>query len=196
VWVLAFILLWFFFLSKEAKPETVIEFGPSILKNEHTESFTLIVQERWAGKYAISIGYISSQHFNACGNHPTTKSCVWELQEQLLVGAERIVTGNFNTAWLNRLSLSIGPYWIQNKNRVSSSNFLIRLGLDIRLWDRASIKISHFSNGGSGEEITIGNPNLMVPDPDDPRLIKRTIPVQHTGRFNVGQDALLFTWRF
>lgn len=188
IWVLILLLLFFYWLSREADAaETYIELGASIVSNEYSDSFTLILQERWASKYAVAVGYINSQTIDTCPNQPDRPDCKWRLQEQLLVGAERIVTGNFDRwRWLNRISFSVGPYWFQNANRVSSCNFNVRLALDLRLTDRWSIKISHFSNAGSCKAITLVNPN----DTRGPE------PVPITFKFNVGQDALLITGRF
>lgn len=188
IWVLITIALIFFFFSREAPgAEMYLELGPSIVSNEHSDSFTMILQQRWASKYAVSLGYISSQYIDTC-NTPNRPDCKWDIQEQLLVGAERLVTGNFDGRWrwLNRVTFSIGPYWFQNANRISSCKFLVRLGGAVRITDSLSIKASHFSNAGSCPTITLLNPK----DTRGPQ------PIPITGKFNVGQDALLLTWLF
>lgn len=188
IWVLILLLLFFYWLSRKADAaETYLELGPSIVSNQFSDSFTLILQERWAGKYALALGYISEQTIDTCPELLDRPDCRWTVQEQLLVGAERIVSGNFDRwRWLNRISFSVGPYWFQNANRISSCHLNVRLALDLRLTDRWSIKASHFSNAGSCKEMTLVNPN-------DTRFAK---PIPITFRFNVGQDAILITGRF
>lgn len=188
IWIIILLLLFFLWLPKEVDAaETYIEFGPSIVSNEYSDSFTLILQERWAGKYALALGYISPQTIDTCSELPDRPDCQWLLQDQLMVGAERIITGNFDRwIWLNRVSFSVGPYWFQNANRVSSCNFNVRLALDLRLTHRWSIKASHFSNAGSCKPITLVNPN-------DTRGFA---PIPITFKFNVGQDAILITGKF
>ncbi len=188
LYVILAIIVLFIFLGKEAKgAETWIEIGPSIISFEHSDSITIILQERWNNKYAVALGIITEQNFNTCPNCVDRPDHSWTVRQQLLVGVERIIHGNFETlTWLNRLSFSIGPYWFQRSTRISSCNFNVRLALDIRLWDRASIKASHFSHGGTCDVITLENPNDTRPG--GPLLI--------TDDYNLGQDAILFTWRF
>lgn len=200
LYVILAIVLILLFLSKEAKgAETYIEIGPSIISYQFSNSFTFILQERWNNKYAVALGIISEQHFNTCPKSLDRPDCVWDIKQQLLVGAERIIQGNFETlTWLNRVSFSVGPYWFQRSTRISSCNFNIRLGLDVKLWNRASIKFSHFSHGGTCDDITLENPNdtrFLDPECLHHKLCN-TKPIPITGDYNLGQDALLFTWRF
>ncbi len=190
LYVIATLIFIFAFLFNEAEgAETWGEIGPSIISNQYSNSFTLILQERWNNKYAISLGYISEQHFNTCPELANRPDCIWDVRSQLMIGAERLIHGNFDSKWLqwmNRLTFSIGPYWFQNKNRITSCHFNIRLALDVRIADRISAKVGHFSHGGACGEITLVNPNdTRGPEP---------IPI--IGDWNLGQDAILFTWRF
>ncbi len=198
---IATLIFIFAFLFNEAEgAETWGELGPSIISYEHSDSFTLLLQERWNNKYAVALGYISEQHFNTCPSLENRPDCIWDVRSQLMIGAERLIQGNFDSEWLgwaNRLTFSIGPYWFQNTNRVTSCHFNIRLTLAIELWEGAAIKAGHFSHGGTCKEITLENPNLMVPAPGSiPGRLAVGVPIQITGDWNLGQDALLFAWRF
>jgi hypothetical protein len=188
LYVLVSITLIFLWLSKEAEgAETYVEVGPTIVSYQHSGSITLILQERWHDKYAVSLGIITAQEFNTCPECVDRPDHHWNVGTQLLVGAERIIRGNFKRlTWLNRISMSIGPYWFQNKSRISSCNFNVRIGLEAELTDRLGIKASHFSHANSCSDLTLENPNDTRPGGPHPI----------TDNWNLGQDALLVTWQF
>ncbi len=178
VWVGLFLALFILVLCSESQAETTIEIGPSNVGYRWTDSATIMIQEVWQDKYALGLGYISPQNLNTCGR----PDCKWEIQEQIMVGAERIVR-------YKRLSLSIGPYWFQNPSRISSSNFNVRLTLGVDITDRLYVKLSHFSNAGSGRKRCFLN-NFWKNDRDG--VDKEWL----CGNYNMGQDAILVGWRF
>jgi hypothetical protein len=183
VYVGIFLILFLVFLRHEANAETNVQIGPSFVGNRATNAATLIIQETWSNKYGLSLGYIGKQDLDTCGR----PDCEWDIDEQIMFGAERIVQGNFDSwAWLNRASFRIGPYWFQNKNRIMSCNFNIRLALAVDITERISIVASHFSNAGSCGEISIRQTNTS----------QTIIPMYLTGSFNMGQDAIMLMGRF
>lgn len=166
--MILFILLLLAFFAQESRAETVFEVGINNVSGEWTTG-VVALQERITPKYAIGLGYMQEQKINTCGR----PDCGFTIQEQLFVGFERLVR------W-NRVTLGIGPYWFQNKNRITSCNFNARLSAEYRLSSRMSVKLSHFSNAGTCKELTVRA--------DD--------GTHYTNRFNLGQDSLLLTYRF
>jgi hypothetical protein len=169
IYVLAFIGLFSLALCHEAEAETRFELGTSNVSGEWSGGHVLMIQERITPKYAIGFGHITEQNFNTCGR----PGCEWTVQEQLFLGIERLVP-------YKKFTLSIGPYYFQTKNRVSSTKFNARLALEYQINYRWAVKLSHFSNAGSGPVIKLRA--------DDGTLLKQ--------RNNLGQDALLITYRF
>lgn len=180
VYVLIFLALVVVFLSYEAEAatgRTEMQIGATFVGNRNTRAPTLLIQETFANKYAVSIGYIGEQKLDTCGR----PDCQWTVQEQIMVGVERVIYPDFNKwQWLNRLSPRIGPYWFQNANRVTSCRFNMRLALGIAITDSFGVVVSHFSNAGSCPAIDLDNGAGATTD----------------GRFNMGQDAILLQWRF
>lgn len=184
--VLIFVCLLFVFLFREARSETVVQAGASVVQGNFTQAPVLIIQERFADdKYALALGYIGSQ--TAEGH---------DVQEQLIVGAERLIRGNFDEwTWFNRVTLSVGAYWFSSETVVSSARLNARLGLTVDITPRFAVMISHFSNAGTGEKIPIATSGKRICAQDRTYCYTETNEV-FQGPFNKGQDALLLQWRF
>ncbi len=154
--------------STLALADVSVELGPSNVSNEWTGSTTLVLQER-TDKWAFGVVWISSQSFNTCAQ----ARCHWEIGNQLAVGVERLFK------W-RRLTVGFGPYWFQNINRVTSTHLNLRIGLEIAVTTRASVKLfSHFSNAGSSDVVEVCNDVTCM-----------------SHDWNIGQDAVLLVFHF
>lgn len=178
--ILAVFLLLVWLWAEDAEAETVMEVGPAIVSDKFTHTITFILQERFKdGKYALAIGHIGEQDTR-----------VGKIDRVTFVGAERIIKPNFGN-FLDKIHLSIGAYYFNDVNLISSSHLNLRLALDYQLTERLTLKLSHFSNGGSGEGLEVNRPCYC---PKGAQC--KPCPVPKRNQANLGYDALLVTWRF
>lgn len=143
--VLTFIIMMVWWGSSKADP--LIEIGPSQVASNFSTGVMLTMTQRVDDRYDFTIGYISEQDFKTCDR----PSCRWKVNEQLFVGVEYLVT----SPWTDKLRLGIGPYYFQNRDRVGTTNFRMGLDIEYRFNRRLGMRVRHFSNAGSGHEITI-----------------------------------------
>jgi hypothetical protein len=129
-------LLWWGY----AKSETLVEVGPAQVADHLTGAFVLTLTERINDRYDFTLGYISPQEFQD-----------FEINEQLFFGVEL----NIVSPWSDALRLGIGPYWFQNADRVSTSNFRVGLRVEYMIGPHWGVSARHWSNAGSSPEMTI-----------------------------------------
>lgn len=147
--------------------ETFIDVGPAHVGADYLTGVWGQVTERFDDKYDLTIGYITEQHFNSCEGRP---DCEWTVQAQIFVGAQI----NW-PVFTNRAKFGIGPYYVQNANRVTSCNFVMGLSLEYRITDNWGLNARHMSNAGTCPHKTVYN-NLGIP---------------FIVRANMGQDSWL-----
>lgn len=162
-----------------------LDLGLSQVGSEMSSGLMLALVERVDDKYDFTLGYITPQEFDACGR----VGCRWYVDEQIFAGVELTVKKN------DRLRLGIGPYFFQSADRVVSSNFRVGLSLEYRINDRFGLKVRHFSNAGTGKELT------LCRDRETWENVRATESSQsvycQTNRWNTGQDSWLrVVWYF
>lgn len=132
--VLAFLSLGF---CKEAEAGEVTAYvGAALLSGEFSQGYSGMFTEKFDNKYQVGMGVISRQEVTDRGGN------FYKLRPQLFVFAERTVD-------LNSWTISVGPAYLNAKNRAIGSNFAATLSIQYHLSERLSIEVRHFSNAGS-----------------------------------------------
>ena len=145
---------------------TEIEIGPTFLTQEFAHGGTIIVTERVAEKYDFSIGHVSEQIVQTCPR----LDCIQRVQRNLYVGAARL--------WeYKRLEVGLGANYFADVSRVSGSHLMVGAMFGVKLCDRLSLRVRHYSNAGS-----------QSPDCD-------CGPYCGCG-YNLGQDSITLAMRF
>ena len=157
-------------MASPALAELSIEAGPNFVKEQYTDSQSLVILKHWQNKYALGLGYMSS---HCIDNEVIDLDCEWHVSQQLMIGAER------RFGW-RRWNLNIGLYYVDDTSRISSTHLNIRTSLAYSISERFAVKLSHLSNGGLGPETTECNVNGTCV----------------TGDFNLGINTLALVWRF
>lgn len=165
-----------------AKADGMIELGPSQVGSSMSAGAMLTMTERVQDKYDFTLGYITKQKFEACDR----PDCVWYIDEQIFFGVEYMVT----SPWTDKLRVGLGPYWFQKPDRVGTSNFRVGLNIEYRFNDRFGLRVRHFSNAGSGKNITICRDPATWRNVDESKPPIAN-PVCQTNDWNTGQDSWL-----
>jgi len=154
--ILGFILLVAFFLAKESRAETDIEWGATFAGGKYTHGSALFFSETWDDKYLIGFGLVGDQHriFNTWGIVPgravPTKITV---KSNMMVQAQRLVT-------YKKVTLGIGVAKWQHTSRIFGDTFTFALSLSYEINNSWDFRYRHFSNGGtaspnSGQDILL-----------------------------------------
>lgn len=143
--VVLFLILFVWWGSSRAEGQ--VELGAAQVGTNFSNAAMLTLTDRINDKYDLTIGYISNQRFSVCDR----PDCTWNVKTQIFVGGEYLVT----SPWTDKLRLGLGPYYFQRQDRIGTSNFRMGLSIEYRLNERFGLRARHFSNAGSGPNITI-----------------------------------------
>lgn len=133
--VLQIVTMALFFQCTRAEADTRLELGAGFLSWEYSDGGAAILTERFNGKYDVSLGIVTEQYCRC--TFPT------DIDDNLFVQVQRVFVGS-------RFELGIGAAWFQNSNRALGKRFNVPLSLGYRLTKRISLRVRHYSNGGSG----------------------------------------------
>lgn len=169
--VALFLITFIWWGSSRADP--LFELGPSQVGSELSAGAMFTLSQRIEDKYDLTLGYITDQTFNRCGQ----PQCEWNVKAQIFFGGEYLVTAPFS----DKLKLGIGPYYFQRPDRIGTSRFRVGLSVEYRFNRRLGLRVRHFSLAGSGPPLTICREGLGC----------------QTNDWNTGQDSWLrAVWYF
>lgn len=133
----AFLLLLLWGLNQEARAETSVELGGTMLSGQYGQGTALILSETWKDKYSIGFGYITKQEVT------DRSGTTYSLRENVFVqGVRHIdITEKFN--------LGLGASYFNDTNRALGSQFAFSLLMRYDITDRWNINFRHYSNAGS-----------------------------------------------
>ncbi len=141
--VIVFLGLFFLAIScEEAEADTILEVGAGVLSGEFSGTPILIVAERFQGKYDIGVGLVGEQTCE-CGDFKLDLEKETPVPTLAMIFVQRVVT------W-KRVELGLGFGFWNKTSRVSGSVLMLPLSLKLKLTDRLSLGVRHFSTGGSG----------------------------------------------
>lgn len=118
--------------------QTRLEMGPAILSEELSDGISVLLVERFSGKYDIGIGFIGEQFVDTCGRI----DCQFDIRENIFIFGQRIFK-------YKKVEFGIGFALFQNTNRALGCKGTLPLMLAYRLSDRFYLLYRHFSNAGS-----------------------------------------------
>ncbi|MDX1403809.1 MAG: hypothetical protein R3192_04695 [Woeseiaceae bacterium] len=167
-WISAALVL--LMVSNGARSEFVIEAGVNFVREDYSDSATLMLQKRWRDKWILGVGYMTS---HCVDNAEFNVDCEWDVSQQVMVGGER------RLSW-KRWAFAFGLYYVDTLSRISSAHWNARSSLEYEITQRISLKVSHLSNGGTGDTITDCNTDGWC----------------DTGQFNLGINTLAVVWTF
>jgi len=147
--IFGFLILVAFFLAKESKAETDIEWGATFAGGKYTHGSALFFSETWDGKYLIGFGLVGDQYRNFNVWVPEGAACCQmvirrkvNVGSNLMVQAQRLVT-------YKKVTLGLGVAHWQHTSRIFGDEFTFALSLSYALNSSWDIRYRHFSNGGT-----------------------------------------------
>jgi len=155
-WIIGVLAALFAFSAVEVQADTLLSAGYNI-GHDMEESFTLMLREELGDrKYAVGFGWVGPIRRQACPR----PDCLWEMKSQMFVSAERIfrlknLSFVENVALIKNLSFGIGPSYWSRKTVLMSSHLNAKLSVWYDIGKYGQVGIVHFSNGGSGDTITV-----------------------------------------
>lgn len=140
--IFGFIILISFMLAQEAKAEeTTMEFAPTLfVAGNRYNGGTLLIEERWKGKYAIGLGLTTTWQcldINDCRRGEGKTNQLFYVQR--VIQYKKFEMGLGVSYWHNT-----SPAWD------SHTPFALHAGWNFN--DHANLKWRHFSTGGSSDK--------------------------------------------
>jgi len=141
--ILGFILLVVFFLAKESRAETNMEWGATFAGGKYTHGSAMFFSETWDDKYLIGFGLVGDQHrnFNVWSGNTVSRQKI-TVGSNLMVQAQRLVT-------YKKVTLGMGVAKWQHTSRIFGDEFTFALSLSYNPNDSWYFQYRHFSNGGT-----------------------------------------------